>query len=135
MLCEAVACVGLRRACAPCVWVPASGRCGEAAEVVKNKIKNAVKYTVVREKRGCASEAAGEGLFLGLSWVVCLQGYCGCLWPYHNVSVFRFHPQDSLAGGPPSRWFVILFSFTFRSSAHFSPPPTPPLTFFSFLRK
>ena len=26
----------------------------------------------------------------------------------HNVSVFRFHPQDSLAGGPPARWFVIL---------------------------
>ena len=25
----------------------------------------------------------------------------------HNVSVFRFHPQDSLAGGPPARWFVI----------------------------
>ena len=25
-----------------------------------------------------------------------------------NVSVFRFHPQDSLAGGPPARWFVIL---------------------------
>ena len=24
-----------------------------------------------------------------------------------NVSVFRFHPQDSLAGGPPARWFVI----------------------------
>ncbi len=24
----------------------------------------------------------------------------------HNVSVFRFHPQDSLAGGPPARWFV-----------------------------
>ena len=28
----------------------------------------------------------------------------------HNVSVFRFHPQDSLAGGPPARWFVIFFS-------------------------
>ena len=27
----------------------------------------------------------------------------------HNVSVFRFHPQDSLAGGPPARWFVIFF--------------------------
>jgi hypothetical protein len=27
----------------------------------------------------------------------------------HNVSVFRFHPQDSLAGGPPARWFVINF--------------------------
>ena len=26
----------------------------------------------------------------------------------HNVSVFRVHPQDSLAGGPPARWFVIL---------------------------
>ena len=26
----------------------------------------------------------------------------------HNVSVFRFHPQDSLAGGPPARWFVII---------------------------
>ena len=25
----------------------------------------------------------------------------------HNVSVFRFHPEDSLAGGPPARWFVI----------------------------
>ena len=22
-------------------------------------------------------------------------------------SIFRFHPQDSLAGGPPARWFVI----------------------------
>ena len=21
---------------------------------------------------------------------------------------FRFHPEDSLAGGPPARWFVIL---------------------------
>ena len=29
-------------------------------------------------------------------------------WLDHNVSVFRFHPQDSLAGGPPARWFVIL---------------------------
>ena len=29
----------------------------------------------------------------------------------HNVSVFRFHPQDSLAGGPPARWFVILMYF------------------------
>ena len=28
----------------------------------------------------------------------------------HNVSVFRFHPQDSLAGGPPARWFVILYA-------------------------
>ena len=27
----------------------------------------------------------------------------------HNVSVFRFHPEDSLAGGPPARWFVIHF--------------------------
>ena len=27
----------------------------------------------------------------------------------HNVSVFRFHPQDSLAGGPPARWFVMHF--------------------------
>ena len=26
----------------------------------------------------------------------------------HNVSVFRFHPEDSLAGGPPARWFVII---------------------------
>ena len=25
----------------------------------------------------------------------------------HNVSVFRFHSEDSLAGGPPARWFVI----------------------------
>ena len=25
----------------------------------------------------------------------------------HNVSVSRFHPQDSLAGGPPARWFVM----------------------------
>ena len=22
-------------------------------------------------------------------------------------SIFRFQPQDSLAGGPPARWFVI----------------------------
>ena len=29
----------------------------------------------------------------------------------HNVSVFRFHPQDSLAGGPPARWFVIVVTF------------------------
>ena len=26
----------------------------------------------------------------------------------HNVSVFRFHPEDSLAGGPPARWFFIM---------------------------
>ena len=25
-----------------------------------------------------------------------------------GLSVFRFHPEDSLAGGPPARWFVIL---------------------------
>ena len=25
----------------------------------------------------------------------------------HTVRVFRFHPEDSLAGGPPARWFVI----------------------------
>ena len=24
-----------------------------------------------------------------------------------GLSVFRFHPEDSLAGGPPARWFVI----------------------------
>ena len=30
----------------------------------------------------------------------------------HNVSVFRFHPQDSfIAGGPPARWFVIFTWF------------------------
>ena len=28
----------------------------------------------------------------------------------HNVSVFRFHPEDSLAGGPPARWFVMLLA-------------------------
>jgi hypothetical protein len=38
----------------------------------------------------------------------------------HNVSVFRFHPQDSLAGGPPARWFVIrtrlwFISFSMKS--------------------
>ena len=27
-------------------------------------------------------------------------------------SIFRFHPQDSLAGGPPPRWFVILYMYT-----------------------
>ena len=25
----------------------------------------------------------------------------------HNV---RFHPEDSLAGGPPARWFVIIWA-------------------------
>lgn len=25
-------------------------------------------------------------------------------------SIFRFYPQDSLAGGPPARWFVIIIS-------------------------
>ena len=29
-----------------------------------------------------------------------------------GLSVFRFHPEDSLAGGPPARWFVI-----------YNPPP------------
>ena len=24
-----------------------------------------------------------------------------------GLSVLRFHPEDSLAGGPPARWFVI----------------------------
>ena len=40
----------------------------------------------------------------------------------HNVSVFRLHPQDSLAGGPPARWFVI-------HRADLSPPNAlfPPL--------
>ena len=26
-----------------------------------------------------------------------------------GLSVFGFHPEDSLAGGPPARWFVIEF--------------------------
>ena len=40
---------------------------------------------------------------------------------YRNVSVFRFHPQDSLAGGPPARWFVMLFSAKIEGVRSFSP--------------
>ena len=32
----------------------------------------------------------------------------------HNVSVFRFHPEDSLAGGPPARWFVIFSKYIYK---------------------
>ena len=27
--------------------------------------------------------------------------------PGYRSSIFRFQPQDSFAGGPPARWFVI----------------------------
>ena len=38
----------------------------------------------------------------------------------HNVllSIFRFHPQDSLAGGPPARWFVILLLYAKYTALH-----------------
>ena len=36
----------------------------------------------------------------------------------HNVSVFRFHPEDSLAGGPPARWFVIIPFFSPAVCSH-----------------
>ena len=33
-----------------------------------------------------------------------------------GLSVFRFHPEDSLAGGPPAKWFVIIHFKTYERS-------------------
>ena len=32
-----------------------------------------------------------------------------------GLSDLRFHPEDSLAGGPPARWFVIYIHFAMHS--------------------